>query len=171
MSIGHPEIKYYFPSPCFCLHVSGCRWTNEPILDYLVCLRAIAIDGNFTCSSCEYDLSDICIEDQIIWGLVNDTLQADWLAKARMLKSFEQNVSHAEVFESALWDQNSMAGTSDAASAQLSTYCRQKNMLQANKGNVCANTYLNHDNSDAKPSRQACVGCRSHLHGASGTSS
>ena len=69
-----------------------------------------------------------------------------------MLKSLEQNVLHAEEVESALRDENSMAGASAAASAQLSTYRRQKNMLQANKGNVHANTYLNHDNSDAKPS-------------------
>ena len=48
---------------------------------------------------------------------------------------------------------------------------RQKNMPQANKGNLHTNTYLNHDNSDAKPSHQACVGCGSHQHGTSGTGS
>ena len=64
-----------------------------------------------------------------------------------------------------------MAGASDAASAQLSTYHKQKNMPQANKGNVHANTYLKYDNSDAKSSCQACVGCGSHQHGASGTGS
>ena len=64
-----------------------------------------------------------------------------------------------------------MAGASEAASARLSTYRWQKNMPQANKGNVCANIYLNHDNSDAKPSRQTYVGCGSHQHGASGTRS
>ena len=62
-----------------------------------------------------------------------------------------------------------MASASDVASAWLSTYCRQKNMLQANKGNVRANTYLNHNNSDAKSSHQACVGCGSNQHGTSGT--
>ena len=39
------------------------------------------------------------------------------------------------------------------------------------RGNVLADTHLNHDNSDAKPSHQACVGCGSHQHGASGTGS
>ena len=115
---------------------------DEPIQNYLVCLRAIAVDCNFTCPSCEYDLSDIYIKDQIIRGIVNDTLQADLLTKAGMLKSLELNIHHAEAFESTLWDQNSMADTSNAASAQLSTYLRQKNMPQANKGNVRGNTYL-----------------------------
>ena len=55
---------------------------------------------------CEHDLSNIYMKDQIIWGIVNDTLQADLLAKAEMLKSLEQNIRHAEVFESALQDQN-----------------------------------------------------------------
>ena len=77
------------------------------------------------------------------------THQADLLAKAGPLKTLEQNVCHAEAFESALRDQNSMAGASEPASARLSTYCKQKNMPQANKGNVRANTYLNHDNSDS----------------------
>ena len=36
---------------------------DEPIQNYLVRLRAIAIDCNFTCSLCEYDLSDIYIKD------------------------------------------------------------------------------------------------------------
>ena len=46
----------------------------EPIQNYLVCLRAIAIDCDFTCLSCEYDLADIYIKDQIIRGIANNTL-------------------------------------------------------------------------------------------------
>ena len=75
---------------------------DESIQNYLVCLRAIAIDSNFTCLSCQHDLSDIYIKDQIIQRIANNTLQADLLAKARMLKSLKQNVPHAEAFESAL---------------------------------------------------------------------
>ena len=140
---------------------------DEPIQNYFVCLRAVAVDCNFTCSLCEHDLSDIYIKDQIIRGIASNTLQADLPVKARTLNSLKQNVRHAEAFESALQNQNSMAGASD--SHWLSTYCRQKNTPQANKGNVSANTHLNYNNSDAKPSRQACVGCGSHQHGASGT--
>ena len=144
---------------------------DEPIQNYLVHFRAIAIDYNFTCPSWEHDLSDIYIKDQIIQGTASNTLQANLPAKARMLKSLKPNVCHAEAFESALHDQNSMTDTSDAASARLSTYHGQKNTPQVNKGNVRANTYLNHDNSEAKPSHQACVGCGSHQHGTSGTGS
>ena len=85
-------------------------------------------DCNFTCPSCEHDLSDIYIKDQIIRGIANDTPQADLLTKAGTLKSLEQNVRHAEAFESALRDQNSIASASDAASARLSTYSKQKNI-------------------------------------------
>ena len=123
---------------------------DEPIQNYLVRLRAVAVDCSFTCPSCEYDQSDIYIKDQIIQGIANDTLQADLLAKAGTLKSLEQNVRHAGAFESALRDQNSMASASDAASVWLSTYRGQKNMPQVNKGNARTNTYLNHGNSDAK---------------------
>ena len=62
---------------------------DQPIQNYFVRLRAIAVDCNFTCPSCKHDLSDIYIKDQIIRGIANDTRQADLLAKARMLKSLE----------------------------------------------------------------------------------
>ena len=71
---------------------------NKPIQNYLVHLRVIAIDCNFTCPSCEHDLSNIYIKDQLIRGIVSDTLQADLLAKARMIKSLKQNVCNAEAF-------------------------------------------------------------------------
>ena len=145
---------------------------DEPIQNNLIHLRAVAIECNFICPSptCEHDLSNIYIKDLILRGMASDTLQADLLAKAGTLKSFKQNICHAEAFESSPREQNSMASTSDAASAWLSTYRRQ-NMLQTNKRNVHANTYLNHDNSDAKTSCQDCVGCGSHQHGTSVTRS
>ena len=95
---------------------------GEPIQNYLVHLRAVAVDCSFSCPMCEHDLSDIYIKDQIIQGVANDTLQADLLAKAGTLKTLKQNVRHAEAFKSALWDQTSMAGASDTTSAWLSTY-------------------------------------------------
>ena len=82
-------------------------------------------------------LLDIYIKDQLIRGIASDTLQADLLAKAGMLKSLEQNVCHAEAFELALQDQTSMASTPDIAIARMSLYRRQKNNTpQANTGNV-----------------------------------
>ena len=39
---------------------------GKPIQNYLVRLRAIAVDCSFSCPACEHDLSDIYIKDQII---------------------------------------------------------------------------------------------------------
>ena len=50
----------------------------------------------------KYDLSNIYIKDQIIQGIANNTFQDDLLAKSGTLKSLEQNIHHAEAFESAL---------------------------------------------------------------------
>ena len=61
-----------------------------------------------------------------------------------------------------------MAGASDTTSAQLSTYCRQKGMPQADKGNPHTNAYPNYE---AKLNRQICGACGSHLHGTQGTGS
>ena len=91
---------------------------GEPIQNNLVCLRAVAVNCSFSCPSCEHDLFDIYIKDQIIRGVANDALQADLLAKAGTLETLEQNVRHAEAFESALQDQTSMAGASDITSAR-----------------------------------------------------
>ena len=67
---------------------------SEPIQNYLVRLRAVAVDCNFSCPSYEHDLSDIYIKDPIIRGVANNALQADLLAKAGTLKILEQNVRH-----------------------------------------------------------------------------
>ena len=144
---------------------------NEQIQNYLVHLRDIALDCNFTCPSCEYDLSDIYIKDRVIRGIASDTLQADLLAKAGMLKFLGQNACHAEAFESGLRNQTSMASTSDIAIARMSTYRRRTNTSQANKGNIRTNTYPNYNDSNAKPRHQACVGCGSHQRSVSGTGS
>ena len=138
----------------------------EPIQNYLVRLRAVAVDCSFSCPMCEHDLSDIYIKHQIIQGVANDALQADLLAKAGTLKTLKQNVRHAEAFESALRDQTSMAGASDTTSARLSTYGRERGMPQADKGDSHTNAYPNYK---AKPNRQICGGCGSHLHGTPGT--
>ena len=99
---------------------------DEPIQQYLVHLRSTAIDCNFSCPHCDHDLSDTYIKDQFIKGIANDTLQTDLLAKARLLKSLDQNICHAEAFESALRDQTTMNDTSDIATVRMSMYRRQK---------------------------------------------
>ena len=86
---------------------------DEPIQQYLVRIRATATDSNFSCPRCEHDLSDIYINDQFIRGIANDALQAG------VLKSLDQNVYHAEVFESALRDQTAINDTSDVATIRM----------------------------------------------------
>lgn len=99
---------------------------DESIQQYLVRLRSTATDCNFSCPHCDHDLSDTYIKDQFIRGIANDTLQTDLLAKARLLKSLDQNVCHAEAFESALRDQTAMNDTPDIATVRMSMYRRQK---------------------------------------------
>ena len=101
---------------------------DEPIQSYLVRLRATALDCNYMCPACEHDLSDIYIKDQFIKGVASDALQTDLLAKAGLLKTLEQNISHAEAFESAVRDQMSMSNTPDIA--RMSMYRRQKSNAQ-----------------------------------------
>ena len=98
---------------------------NEIVQNYLVRLRSGARDCNFICPNCHHDLSHIYIKDQFIWGIVNDALQADMLAKAGSLKNLEQNISHAEAFEMAMRDQNKVSCVSDIAGLQMSAYCRR----------------------------------------------
>ena len=86
----------------------------------------MATDCNFSCPHCQHDLSNIYIRDQFIRGIANDILQTNLLAKAGVLKSFNQNVCHAKAFESALQDQTAITDTSDLAMIQMSMYCRQK---------------------------------------------
>ena len=68
------------------------------------------------------------IKDQLIKGIASDALQVDLLAKAGVLKTLEQNVSHAEAFESAVRDQMSVSSSPDIA--RLSTYRRRKSNTQ-----------------------------------------
>ena len=37
-------------------------------------------------------------------GIANDVLQVDMLAKAKLLKSLEQNITHTEAFEMSMQD-------------------------------------------------------------------
>ena len=57
-------------------------------------------------------------------------------------KSLEQNVCHAEAFESTLWDQNSMASTLDITIAWMSTYHRQKNNTPTSQYKECLCQHL-----------------------------
>ena len=121
---------------------------DEPIQSYLVRLRATALDCNYMCPACEHDLSDIYIKDQLIKGVASDALQTDLQAKAGLLKTLEQNISHAEAFKSAVRDQMSMSSTPDIA--RMSTYHQQKsNAQQKNMRNSYTGSQPNHANNQA----------------------
>ena len=95
---------------------------GESVKQFVVCLRATAQDCDFTCPICNHDLSDISIKDQLIKGTANDALQADLLAKARSLKTLEENINYAEAFEAALRDQAQMSVTLEMSALRASTY-------------------------------------------------
>jgi len=81
---------------------------HEAIQDNLIRLKSSAPDCEFTCPSCKLDLQPNHIRDQFIRSLNNDTLQTDILTKASQLKTLEDVVKHAEAFETALRDQQSL---------------------------------------------------------------
>ena len=95
---------------------------NESIQNYVVQLRSVAQDCCFICPNFNHDLSNVYIKDQYILGIADKALQVDMLAKARLLKTLEQNISHAEAFEMAMRDQNEISGALDIAGLQMSAY-------------------------------------------------
>ena len=146
---------------------------DESIQQYLVRLRSTATDCNFSCPHCDHDLSDIYIKDQFIKGVANETLQTDLLAKARLLKTLDQNICHAEAFESALRDQTVMNDTSDIATVRMSMYRRQKKnrAVRTNRGSIdTTSTATHNDNVAERKPHQTCIGCGSHQHGTPRTS-
>ena len=53
---------------------------TESIKDFLVRLRSLVVDCEFSCPSCEFDLAEIHIRDQFLRGLSSEILQTDLLA-------------------------------------------------------------------------------------------
>ena len=75
--------------------------SGESVLQFVVRLRGTAQLCDFTCPICYHDLSDIYIKYELIKGTANNALQADLLAKARSLKTIEENINHADAFMAA----------------------------------------------------------------------
>ena len=69
---------------------------GKSIKDFLVRLRSLAVDCEFSCLACKTDISSINIKDQFIRGLKNETLQTDILAKATQLKTIDDVVKHVK---------------------------------------------------------------------------
>lgn len=68
------------------------------------------------------------VKDQFIRGVQNDILQIDILAKANLVRSLEDNVKHAEAFEIAVQDQQSLQNLSsnNLMADIISDYKKQK---------------------------------------------
>ena len=75
------------------------------------------------------------------------------LAKANHLKTLEDIIKHAEVFEAVLCDQSSLQQQHNSRLAKISTYLQHQQQS-------------NTPDSDTKP----CSGCSSHNHGQAHTS-
>ena len=78
---------------------------TESIQEFVVCLKSISPECEFICPQCHHDLQNIHIKDQFIWGINNEHLQTDILAKASQLSTLEQVIKHASVYEAAQLDQ------------------------------------------------------------------
>ena len=102
------------------------RGPGESVQQFIIRLRGTAQDCDFTCPICNHDLSNIYIKHQLVKGTANDALQVDLLAKARSLKTLEENINHAEAFEAALRDQAQMSGTLEMSALCASTYRKEK---------------------------------------------
>ena len=122
---------------------------NEPLKDFLVRMRLLAVDCEFTCPKCHFDISPINIKDQFIRGINNPTLQTDILAKAGQLNTIEDVVKHAEAFETALRDQSQLRQSSDVNAIRLSSYRKNKQRPNLQQ-------------------RKSCSGCGSTAHGVLG---
>ena len=113
----------------------------ESIQDFLVRLRTLAIECEFSCPDCQSDISKVHLKDQFIRGLNNVQLQTDILAKAPTLKTIDDVVKHAEAFETALRDQSQLHGPAEAHAVRTSLYRRQKQQnSQHTTCNGCGST-------------------------------
>ena len=139
----------------------------ETIPNYVARLRSWAQDCDFICPNCHHDLSHIYIKDQFIWGIANDALQADMLAKAGSLKALEQNISHAEAFKMAMRDQNEISSVSDMAGLQVSAYQQQR--WAQGSAESTATLRCKRTVAEMRTRQNVCRGCGSHHHSGAGS--
>ena len=74
---------------------------GESETGFVVQLKSISPDCEFPCPGCHKDLQPIHNKDHLIWGLYNEKLQPDILAKASHLIQLEDIIKHCELYESA----------------------------------------------------------------------
>ena len=83
---------------------------TESIQQFVVKLRSAAVECSYQCPNpdCQYDLSETNIRDQFIAGLANSVLQTEILARADQLQTLNTVIAHAEAFETAQRNQNTL---------------------------------------------------------------
>ena len=166
---------------------------QETIQQFVVRLRSSAVECSYQCPNpdCQYDLSEINIRDQLIAGLANSVLQTEILAKADQLQNLDAVITHAEAFETALRDQNTLTNDKDSSNIygvqerrgfnDSSRNNRNNNRSnRSNRNRIQNNNYRddarndNRSNPDHDPDNinkhpKPCNGCSSLEHGAPGS--
>ena len=77
---------------------------TESVKYFTIRLRTAAVECEFDCPNCSFDLSLLNIQDQLIRGVYNSSLQTSVLAKAGQLKSLEEIISQVAAFKTAIHD-------------------------------------------------------------------
>ena len=74
---------------------------TEPIREFVVRCRQTAADCRFMCPTCDSDLTDWMLADQVTCGVQSEALQQELLQKHGSFSSFEALRSYCEAHESA----------------------------------------------------------------------
>ena len=82
---------------------------TEPIREFAVRCKQAAADCHFVCPSCDSDLTDWMLVDQITCGVQSEVLQQELLQKHGNFSSFETLRSYCEAHESAYRDKQELS--------------------------------------------------------------
>ena len=105
---------------------------GEPVNDFVIWLKFVSPNSEFTCHGCNKDLEPFHIKDQLICGLYDETLQTDILAKASHLTKLEDVIKHAEAYESAQHDQSTLQKSNESTTARTSICQKHKHQQLSN---------------------------------------
>ena len=94
----------------------------ETLTDFVVRLKSISPDCEFSCPGCHKDLQPIHFKDHLIRGLYYEKLQTDILAKVSHLIQLEGTIKQCEAYESAQRDQSALHKSIEASIACVSLY-------------------------------------------------
>ena len=139
---------------------------DEPIREFVTCLKTCSIDCNFVCPYKEnHDLTDRHIINRIRSGIYDETLKQEVLQKSETLDALALIVDYCEHFEAAKKDKETLSNnrgvriscanselTDDEIVAPISTYKKSKSYNNKN---------YNTNSQSAKPqqSHQLCKYC------------